>query len=122
MGGSGSGNRHHRPARKPIVEDARSFGVEVFRGRIWNGSTGTITWTAWRTGPWPANYYVYIGFGMAILSLDYHLADGEGVRLLIDLQTTPLHFGGTRWWFTCPLRRNEIPCNRRCGKLYLYPE
>ena len=58
---------------------------------------------------------------MATLSLDYRLPDGEDARTSIDLQTTPVQFGGTRWWFTCPLRCNGIPCNRRCGKLYLYP-
>jgi len=39
----------------------------------------------------------------------------------IRLQTTRPHFGGTRWWFTCPLSVNGTPCTRRVGKLYLPP-
>ncbi len=31
----------------------------------------------------------------------------------INLESTPCHFGGRRWWFTCPCRHN------RCTKLYL---
>ncbi len=35
------------------------------------------------------------------------------------LSATPCHYGGKRWWFICPLVKNEIPCNRRTLKLYL---
>ena len=34
----------------------------------------------------------------------------------IKLHSTPLHFGGCRWWFECP------GCRRRCSKLYLAPQ
>jgi hypothetical protein len=39
----------------------------------------------------------------------------------IPLQTTFPHFGGVRWWFTCPLLGKSGPCNRRVAKLYLPP-
>ena len=45
----------------------------------------------------------------------------EAVDYRIDLQTTRPHFGGLRWWFTCPLVRADRPCRRRCEKLYLAP-
>ena len=32
----------------------------------------------------------------------------------VSLTTTPCHFGGVRYWFTCP-------CDRRVGTLYLPP-
>lgn len=31
----------------------------------------------------------------------------------VYLHSTPLNFGGVRWWFSCPR------CGRRCAKLYL---
>ncbi len=43
------------------------------------------------------------------------------MELPIRLETTPLHFGGHRWWGICPLVVNNVPCNRRVGKLYLPP-
>lgn len=41
------------------------------------------------------------------------LADEAG-SYSISLSTTPLHFGGKRWWLHCPLT------NRRAAKLYRY--
>jgi len=35
----------------------------------------------------------------------------------VDLDTTPCHFGGKRWWFLCP----NTTCGRRCRILYLAP-
>ena len=29
------------------------------------------------------------------------------------------HYGGLRWWFTCPLVVGGRSCTRRAGKLYL---
>jgi hypothetical protein len=34
----------------------------------------------------------------------------------VRLVSTLCHFGGRRWWFTCPMG-----CNRRVGVLYLLP-
>ena len=39
----------------------------------------------------------------------------------VQLERTPCYFGGFRYWFTCPLVINNIPCGRRVGKLYLPP-
>lgn len=36
----------------------------------------------------------------------------------IQLTTTPCNFGGQRYWFICPLIKNDIPCNCRVGVLY----
>lgn len=38
------------------------------------------------------------------------------VSYTIELDTTPLHLGGRRWWFRCPLT------GRRALKLYLFPK
>jgi hypothetical protein len=47
--------------------------------------------------------------------------DGEW-RLLdysVEIVSTPCHFGGLRYWFTCPLGVNSRLCGRRCRCLYL---
>jgi hypothetical protein len=36
----------------------------------------------------------------------------------VQLTTTRCHFGGWRWWFSCPLVVRGVPCNRRCRILY----
>lgn len=36
----------------------------------------------------------------------------------ILLTTTPCFFGGKRWWFLCPIVRDNNPCINRARKLY----
>jgi hypothetical protein len=56
----------------------------------------------------------------------YCIEDAEQWQVVIDLgdraavqvarlETTEPHFGGVRWWFSCP------QCGKRCKKLYLPP-
>jgi hypothetical protein len=47
-----------------------------------------------------------------MLVLSYRI-ENQLVKESINLQKTKPHFGGVRWWFTCPM------CKRRMGKLYL---
>jgi len=47
---------------------------------------------------------------------------GEDLDYRVGLTTTPLPWGGVRWWFVCPLLVNGRSCGRRVGKLYLPPE
>lgn len=42
----------------------------------------------------------------------------ELITYRIFLQTTAPYFGGLRWWFTCPVSANDIPCQRRVSRLY----
>jgi hypothetical protein len=54
-----------------------------------------------------------------ILRVAYGNADQPIVQD-IWLQTTRPHYGGRRWWFSCPMaRENGQRCNRRVAKLYL---
>ncbi len=50
-----------------------------------------------------------------------HTGERRDYAYTVPLVTTRLHSGGLRWWFLCPLSRNEQPCLRRVGKLYLPP-
>ena len=36
-----------------------------------------------------------------------------------QITKTPCHFGGYRCWFKCPLYKDNKPCGRRVGILYL---
>ncbi len=45
--------------------------------------------------------------------------ESEDLDYSVDLTTTPCYFGGVRYWFTCPLVKDGIPCRRRVGSLYL---
>jgi hypothetical protein len=36
----------------------------------------------------------------------------------IPIVTTPCHFGGVRYWFTCNATTNGVYCGRRVAKLY----
>jgi len=59
-----------------------------------------------------------------IFTLNYTIMQRENkqkVNLLIQLVPTTPNYGGKRWWFICPLFKNNIPCKRRAGKLYLPP-
>lgn len=55
------------------------------------------------------------------MQLDYKVRSGhseewKSMEYKVRMVTTPCHYGGSRWWFICPLAR----CNRRCRKLYCY--
>ncbi len=44
------------------------------------------------------------------------------VEQVVPLQTTQPHFGGLRWWFSCPQLIDGKECGRRVGKLYRPPD
>jgi len=53
--------------------------------------------------------------------LRYRRGGQEDVRLNVLLEATPTNFDGQRWWFTCPMVVEGIPCEGRVGKIYLPP-
>jgi hypothetical protein len=42
----------------------------------------------------------------------------ESMDYKIQLTTTPCHYGGVRYWFICPLTKNDKYCGRRVGVIY----
>jgi hypothetical protein len=59
-----------------------------------------------------------------VLALSYRAcrrAEGREIIERVRFLTTKPHFGGTRWWFACPLSSEEGPCGQRVGRLYLPP-
>lgn len=126
MGGFGSGT-WYRWNKKTTVEDCLTLSVSDLsrpNGRskqIISNSTGRLSWNNqsggkigaanfWVSSPDNNNYWVL---------LKYIVKNGTDVELPIRLQTTQPHFGGTRWWFTCPLVQFGNACNRRVAKLHL---
>jgi hypothetical protein len=117
MGGVGSGN-WHRPNRKTTVERCLSISVSDFLQNIYNCVSGELKWSNRFTGKETSS----IGFQQlpengseSMLILSYE-CDGHAVHEPISFQKTKPHFGGNRWWFTCPL------CQRRMGVFYLPPK
>ena len=116
MGGFGSG-RWERPHKKATVENSLTLAVQDFHSFAGSGEWGTLRWrlSGGRT--------FSLGYGweseLSLLAISYTSGSGRTVCSAIPLQSTPLHFGGCRWWFTCPMRTSGAVCGRRVGKLYL---
>ena len=119
MGGHGSGNWWHWQRKKATVEESLSLSVRELKGRLGDGSRGSVSWT-WRSGKTSSiGFFVrWNGLG-PIVTLHYRWNDKEDVEIPVRVQTTPMHFGGERRWFTCPLIVNGVACNRRCARLHL---
>src|SRR5271168_2772237 len=127
MGGFGSGERK---IKRITVERCLRLDVKrIEQPRVMKCnriSGGRLTWSN--------------GRGERMLSLSYWLelntahdrvvhlcekqkADGTESRFdePILLTSTVPNFGGTRWWFICPLIEDGVACKRRVKRLFLPP-
>lgn len=103
MGGMGSG----RQFGKLSVEDnlVLSLSTMLQGGQL--TEDGSTQYLHWYQGDRHIEMFTVVisptatGLHFLIQELHQH----------IFLSSTPLHFGGKRWWFHCPR------CNRRCAKL-----
>lgn len=126
MGGPGSGRPRSYNART-TVEDCRELDVSGFvRRDHFRHASGNVTWYRGDEVTATIGYTVRQGGGSApSLVLRYAVTPRGGERLEVEesvqLVSTPCHFGGRRWWFTCPLSVDGRPCGRRVRKLYLPP-
>ncbi len=114
MGGHGSG-RQFWTSRKATVERCLCLSVSEFSKIIKFGVSGNINWINQQTG----DEYSSISFMLLpetdaepMLILSYRMK-GKEVEEPIFFQKTYPHFGGIRWWFSCPM------CKKRVGRLYL---
>ena len=119
MGGSGS-TRWNWYSKRWTAEDClklsifdlrRLFGAAVFAERqprasliLWSRRDGSIRSSIgydliWKPTPQITLRYTPSGASQAVVET-------------IKLQSTPCHYGGERWWYTCPM------CERRVGVLY----
>lgn len=88
--------------------------------------SGTITWT--NNGLWGENkssvgVEVSTSDGVSHLRITYTQTDRDTDKkkefdYKVPLTTTPCRYGGERYWFLCPLVKNNVHCGRRVGTLY----
>lgn len=127
MGGSGSG-RHYGNGRQ-TVEGCLTLKAEKLArdGMIRMAPRqGSLVWTNVATGEKTASAGCTCtnrngGWILTLLYTVTLMGEKHEVDLPIPLQITYPTFGGIRWWFTCPLSKHGIPCNRRVGRLHLPP-
>lgn len=121
MGGPGSGNWFRWQERKSTVEESLVVSMQSFRKRLYSNSAGSITWTSNSGSKSCLDYRMSWNDDSPRLTLEYRWRGQEEVRIPVNLEWTPTQFGGKRWWFTCPLTKRSLACNRRVSKLYLPP-
>jgi hypothetical protein len=127
MGGLGSG-RWGCHAKRNTVEDCLVLNLNTLikDGLMLRGKhvQGTLTWKNSVTGE-PFSSLSYVGdmlYNLGSMQLTYALTEtGKNIDYSIPLLTTPLPWGGARWWFRCPLSLDGIHCRKRASKLYLPP-
>ncbi len=113
MGGYGSGRwAHHR--KKATVEayycvDIATFKVEI--SRILQGRFFGVEWSMPLSGSVTRELCVALSNEEGVLFLRLAIP-GHGVNDTILLTSSEPHYGGRRWWLTCP------QCRRRVRKIY----
>ena len=122
MDGWGSGT-WTRTNKKMTVESCPAI-LSIYRlardGVLRNGASGTLVWKSWLTGHTLATLeYAIISDGFEHVFRVVYPWGSDKIAFGIRLRTTQPHFGGKRWWFTCPIIASGVPCGRRVAKLYL---
>jgi hypothetical protein len=120
--------RWARHRKKVTVEACRVLEIHQWtRTRLLQANVrhaGAWSWVDGTNVPIATLGYVVDTTDMATptLTLSYTLLPARAYILYaIPLATTPVHRGGMRWWFCCPLVSAGEVCHRRCEKLYLPP-
>ena len=121
MGGLGSGTWWREQPPKMTVEACRVLAVQDLPKPLNVGTSGAIQWPRNRRLPSSVHFTVLDEVQSRSLLLQYSAVKRKNVELAIPLMTTPMRFGGVRWWFSCPRQRVGNSCGRRVGKLYLPP-
>ena len=127
MGGYGS-TRWGTHRKKTTVEECKILPISILEDSINYviendcERRGDVSWSCGGEPRGEISYLVYLKNEIPKLRLQYTFTEsGFEVDYPIQLTHTYLYWGTKRWWFICPLIRNERACNRRVGKLYLPP-
>lgn len=124
MGGFGS-TRWAWHRSKTLVEDCRKLTIFSFKPYLHSELLGSIKWSRGEREIASIGYQIVGSESPNNIRLFYTITNrntGEKTDYdySIQLQNTPLPWGGVRYWFTCPLVI-DFPCQRRVGALYLPP-
>lgn len=118
MGGYNSG----RHSNRRIVEACLTLHINglLRQGAILPGYNclGSVVWTDAHTGEKHASIRYeadLIDTATAHVRLQYTV-NGTPKDYVVNLETTPCPYGGSRWWWVCPVS------GRRAAKLHLPPE
>lgn len=106
-------------AEESLVLDVADLSRKGFLPRG-ASRTFSLAWTAGARTRGSVQLEVNTLDGMPRIRLSYNWRD-QPMDYLVELLETEPNYGGSRWWFRCPLSRNGISCSRRVGKLFLPP-
>lgn len=76
-----------------------------------NGSRGRITVEYDLLGPDKFIRFIYS-------QTDFFTKEKKDFDYKVQITETPCNFGNTRYWFICPLTKDDKQCGRRVGVLY----
>jgi hypothetical protein len=121
MGGPGSGRPPLGDKAVPVEDCLTIDATRVVRRR--RHKVGRWEWLdGFNNVLCSLRYELYTEDARGWLTLDYKVGTpAHRLSYSVPLQTTFPHFGGVRWWFTCPLTVEGQYCGRRVRKLYLPP-
>lgn len=105
--------------RRQTVEESLTLAVGDLRGRLTPGAYGGLAWGLGTGDESTIGYRVALEDGLLTVRLSYRWRDDSNVTIPVRMQQTRPHYGGRRWWFTCPLAIDGRRCERRVGKLHL---
>lgn len=117
---------------RAIAEQSNSIKIAWLKNqgyfpKGYSSLNGTITWT-YGISERKSSIGIWIVAGMKdeqnyirlnYIHTDYWTKEKSDMNYRIELETTPCHFGGVRYWFICPLTKNGRYCGRRVGVIYL---
>jgi hypothetical protein len=122
MGGIGS-TRWAWHRKKIQVEQCLKLKISDLKPNLRVGAKASITWM--EKDNMVANIGIHIKGSIypEVIWLRYYLIkegrEREKVGYPVYLQTTPLPWGGHRYWFSCPMTPQGKGCGRRVAYLYL---
>ena len=110
-----------------IVEECRRLPIYFLKqsGLLKRSAKSVVSWKG-ISGVEKIEIFVRRSVGMTTVWLAYSINDPRShkrrvINYAINLTSTECNYGGSRYWFVCPLTSNGVPCQRRVGVLYLPP-